>query len=109
MPSLLRSHWVWIGSCVSENAIKHGLEQRRGRGMVAVQAERSGELLSLCVRNEADSSMEEQAQPGFGLGLESTRERLAHLYGTSGFQLELIQSSQGSVARMQIPFVLQEA
>ena len=46
---------------------------------------------------------ETNQRPGFGLGLESTRERLAHLYGSDHFALEIATSADATTARIRIP------
>ncbi|HJV68574.1 sensor histidine kinase [Ideonella sp.] len=68
-----------------ENAIKHGLEPKRGGGLIRVQALReAGEL----VLRVADTGVGLQAaaeraaaEPGTGFGLAQVRERLATLHG----------------------------
>lgn len=70
-----------------ENAIRHGLEQRRHGGELSVEAMQEAGHLVLRVRNSGAKSgglpevdRAEQGRPG-GFGLHSVRERLAMLYG----------------------------
>jgi len=90
-----------------ENAVRHGVERHSGATLVSIAAEREGEYLALTVRNSGEPETGEQAQPierpGFGLGLESTRERLAHLYGSDRFVLEIATSGDATTARIRIP------
>lgn len=90
-----------------ENAVRHGVERHSGTSLVSIAAEREGEYLALTVRNSSGPTAREQAQPaerqGFGLGLESTRERLAHLYGNDRFALEIATSADATTARIRIP------
>jgi signal transduction histidine kinase len=66
-----------------ENAIKHGLEPRRGGGWVRVRAAVQGDELVLTVADTgvglSPASPERPEGSGFGLG--QVRERLATLYG----------------------------
>jgi hypothetical protein len=90
-----------------ENAVRHGVERHSGATLVSIAAERDGEYLALTVRNSGGPTAREQTlpaeRPGFGLGLESTRERLAHLYGDDHFALEIATSADATTARIRIP------
>jgi sensor histidine kinase YesM len=100
VPALLLQPFV-------ENAVRHGVERHSGATLVSIAAEREGEYLALTVRNSGGLQAREQGQPverpGFGLGLESTRERLAHLYGSDCFGLEIATSGDATTARIRIP------
>jgi two-component system, LytTR family, sensor kinase len=89
-----------------ENAIRHGVEQRSGEGIVSIEATRDGEYLSMTVRNAPNPPAPEQRQHGFGLGLESTRERLAHLYGAGRFELDIDTLDDATTARIRIPYAV---
>lgn len=90
-----------------ENAVRHGVERHGGASLVSIAAEREGEYLALTVRNSSGQAPRGQALPaerhGFGLGLESTRERLAHLYGNDRFALEIATSADATTAKIRIP------
>ena len=62
-----------------ENAIYHGIEPRAAGGTVHVHGERSGELISVVVRNPVGTPAD--AREGNRLALENIRERLTLLYG----------------------------
>lgn len=65
-----------------ENAIRHGLEQRRQGGELSVAAAQEADQLVLRVRNSGSQQpghAPEAARPGFGL--HSVKERLAMLCG----------------------------
>jgi LytS/YehU family sensor histidine kinase len=72
-----------------ENAIRHGIEPRRGPGMVWIEARREGSELRLMVRDDgrgAGNGSGETGggggeQKGNGVGLANTRARLEGLYG----------------------------
>lgn len=89
-----------------ENAIRHGVEQRSGSGVVSIAAERDGEYLAMTVRNAGDQPAQQPDRPGFGLGLESTRERLAHLYGSSHFALDVDTLGNETTATIRIPYAV---
>jgi hypothetical protein len=89
-----------------ENAIRHGVEQRSGEGVVSIEAARDGDYLSMLVRNAPNPPASDQRQHGFGLGLESTRERLAHLYGAGRFDLDIDTLGDATTARIRIPYAV---
>jgi sensor histidine kinase YesM len=66
-----------------ENAIRHGIEPRRGPGLISIEATQEDQLLHLMVRDNG------RGLPGAGsesaarhrIGLANTRARLQALYG----------------------------
>jgi two-component system LytT family sensor kinase len=60
-----------------ENALRHGIAPRRAGGTLRLSAQCEGERLKLRVENDAGAA----PQPGAGVGLRNTRERLAAHYG----------------------------
>lgn len=74
-----------------ENAIRHGLEACDGEGYVELNLERNATGMRLMLRNPIGPG--EQHQPGHGLGLAATRERLQILYGDAAC---LITTPQGA-------------
>ena len=67
-----------------ENAIKHGIAQRLTAGRVRIAAERRGGQLHLEVENDGPERSEADARPqSSGIGLNNTRRRLDHAYGSS--------------------------
>jgi two-component system LytT family sensor kinase len=65
-----------------ENAVRHGIAGTREGGTVRVSAERDGETLRLEVANDLRGAQATASdQPGEGVGLRNTRERLQRLYG----------------------------
>ncbi len=64
-----------------ENAIRHGVEARRGEGRVEVSAEADGAALVLRVRDDGPGPAASGGGPPRGIGLANTRARLAALYG----------------------------
>jgi signal transduction histidine kinase len=64
---------------IVENAIRHGIAHCEDDGVVEASARREGNRLRLEVR-DTGSRINGHAQPGNGIGLRNTRERLAHFY-----------------------------
>ncbi len=64
---------------IVENAIRHGIAHCESNGIVEATARRDGNLLRLEVR-DTGAYMNGHAQPGNGIGLKNTRQRLAHFY-----------------------------
>lgn len=62
-----------------ENAIRHGVEAGEGHGEIGIALRRTPEEVMLTIENELPSAP--AAHAGHGLGLATTRERLAMLYG----------------------------
>ncbi|HEX8696161.1 MAG TPA: histidine kinase [Longimicrobium sp.] len=83
-----------------ENAMRHGVARRPGRGRVEVCVGREGGVLRLRV---ADNG------PGFplayreGVGLGSTRARLRHLYGGERLTIRPAPGG-GAVVELELPF-----
>jgi sensor histidine kinase YesM len=64
-----------------ENAVRHGVASRIAGGSVEIEAGTQGGRLRLFVRDSGPGLGSGGAAPGFGLGLNNTRERLLRLYG----------------------------
>ena len=88
-----------------ENAVKHGIGQRRAGGTIRVEASVEGEEspLRLRITNPGELDEESGAEHGSGTGLENARERLRLLFGEEA-SLTLAQSGPETVtATAQIP------
>jgi hypothetical protein len=64
---------------IVENAIRHGIAHCEDNGVVEASARRVGNRLRLEVR-DTGSPPNGHSQPGNGIGLRNTRERLTHFY-----------------------------
>jgi two-component system LytT family sensor kinase len=86
-----------------ENALRHGIAKRTDAGRVIVTARRDGDRLQLSVEDDGPglSATEVVAT---GHGLENTRERLRTLYGERASLTVTAAPSQGSVARLTLPY-----
>ncbi|WP_233993872.1 sensor histidine kinase [Salinibacter altiplanensis] len=95
---------------LAENAVKHGIGQRRAGGTIQVEATVAGGTESsedspLCLKitNPGELGEEASAERGSGTGLENARERLRLLFGEAA-SLALEQSGPETVtATARIP------
>ena len=86
-----------------ENAIKHGVSQRNGRGLVQISSHvRDGALWIEVRDNGLGLSSSARARVHAGVGLSNTRARLECLYGPA-HRLELAESTEGLAVQIQIP------
>jgi len=77
-----------------ENAIRHGLSNRRSGGLIEFRASVHGEHLVLSVYDNGAGLAE--GKGGLGIGLANIRERLSTLYHDAQ-SLELVAHDQGGV------------
>lgn len=83
-----------------ENAIKHGLEPKRGPGAVLVRAERSAARLRVSVR---DDGVGLRGELGAGVGLENLRQWLDARYGAKASLSLTSAPDGGAVAAVELP------
>ncbi len=74
-----------------ENAVRHGIAQRSGSGMISITAGRSGDDLVLAVQ---DNGPGYRPAPSGGVGLANTRARLETLFGDAA-KLEITEAPGG--------------
>jgi two-component system, LytTR family, sensor kinase len=97
---------------LAENAIRHGLEPRSGRGRIAIEAFREGDTLVLRVidtgrglfRVPAVAPREGTGPAEAGVGLSNTRARLSRLYGSAATLDLQPNTGGGAVATVRLPF-----
>jgi signal transduction histidine kinase len=90
-----------------ENAIHHGIDARRGDGLVEIRARAEGDMLRLEVRDDGPGLRSTPGAapkpPGSGIGLSNTRARLHELYGPKS-ALELANyPAGGTLVSLLIP------
>ena len=86
-----------------ENAIKHGVAPRSGRGLIQISARTREGTLWIEVRdNGVGLSGEAGSRLHSGVGLSNTRARLECLYGPA-HRLEFSEIPEGLSVQMQIP------
>ncbi|HKD17200.1 MAG TPA: two-component regulator propeller domain-containing protein [Thermoanaerobaculia bacterium] len=91
---------------LAENAIKHGLTRRGGRGRIWISARAEGPALLLTLRDNGPG-LREDASPG--IGLANTRRRLEALY-PGAHSLTLGPAPEGGCeVRLRIPLEIADA
>ncbi len=87
-----------------ENSIRHGIAMRSAAGVIAIQARRDGDELSIQVSDDGPGLPMGDKSPREGVGLANTRARLEQLYGKEHhFELRNGRFGGFEVA-MRIPF-----
>lgn len=91
-----------------ENAIKHGLEPKPEGGSLTLTASVNHGRLRVTV---ADTGLGfgVGTSPGTGVGLSNVRERLQALYGGQAQLLVEANSPSGTIATIEVPYVLDTA
>jgi hypothetical protein len=88
-----------------ENAIRHGIAQREEDGLIVASIERNGGSLYLRVRDNGPGfNGNGHKQPGHGIGLKNTEERLSHFYQTHYEMRVLEPESGGFEVAITIPY-----
>lgn len=86
-----------------ENALEHGIARRPGAGTVEIAAARDGDRLLLRVSDDGPG-LAPGGFPRDGIGLSTTRERLATLYGAA-HELSLGAAAGGGFeVRLRLPW-----
>ena len=87
-----------------ENAVKHGVAAKQGRGRVSVKAERLPAGLRVTVEDTGVGFEQSQTRPqdGTGFGLENVRRRLSLCYGSSA-ELQIQSSEAGTTVSFLLP------
>lgn len=78
---------------IVENAIRHGIAHCENVGCIETSARRIGSQVQLQVRDNGPG-LNGRSHPGFGIGLNNTRERLVHFY-QDDYELRAGQSASG--------------
>lgn len=88
-----------------ENAVKHGIAQRRAPGRIRVAARRAGPVLRLEVFNDpAEGGRRSDAHDNHGIGLQATRARLDRTYPERHRLDCRLGGAEGSTVAIEIPF-----
>lgn len=86
-----------------ENAIKHGISQRKKGGDLTIVIDDSAEDLICLVSNDGELLLSGgNTVKGMGMGVKNIRQRLALIYGTRA-RLDLQQEGDKVVAEIHIP------
>ncbi len=87
-----------------ENAVRHGVVPLLEGGRIAIESGLHEGRLRIVIRNSGRQGSEKQNEPGNGIGLSNTTERLKTLYGTNHkVSLEWPQAG-GCEVTMELPF-----
>lgn len=87
-----------------ENAVKHGIAQRRNPGRITVSARRVDGRLQLRVSNDrAEGGRRVAESDSHGLGLRATRARLEHAFGDRHRLDCALDGPDGSVVTIELP------
>jgi sensor histidine kinase YesM len=78
---------------IIENAIRHGIAHCENVGCIEASAKRVGGRVHLQVRDNGPG-LNGRSHPGFGIGLNNTRERLVHFY-QDNYELRAGQPESG--------------
>lgn len=93
---------------IIENAVRHGVAPLKTKGIIYASVERQGNMLHLSVRDNGPGS-QNKSNPGHGIGLRNTEERLTHFYPknhefrsgdaeSGGFEVSIIIPYEGARA-----------
>jgi two-component system, LytTR family, sensor kinase len=91
-----------------ENAIKHGIAPSKRKGTVTIRARRAGERLQLEVIDDGVGHTFDEVQWRNGIGLSTTRERLAHLFPDSAMHITS-ERGRGTRVEVDLPFITHAA
>ncbi len=92
-----------------ENAIRHGIEPRRGPGLISLEAKQEGKHLHLIVRDSGRGlpAADLNSSGRRGIGLANTQARLQGLYGQDQSLSFGRAEPQGCRADIHLPFHLE--
>ena len=87
-----------------ENAVKHGVAQRRQPGRVTISAHCAGAWLELQVTNDsAEGGRRVKEGDNHGIGLRATRTRLARIFGEQHRLSFELDGADGTVVTIALP------
>ncbi|MDU0354216.1 histidine kinase [Paraglaciecola aquimarina] len=87
---------------IVENAIKYGVETRKGKGHILVSATLENQNIIILVKDDG-AGEGEQSGKGFGIGLKNTRERLTALFNQES-ELHIENTGKGTQVYISFPF-----
>jgi LytS/YehU family sensor histidine kinase len=92
-----------------ENAIRHGIEPRRGPGLISIEAKKEGKHLRLIVQDNGRglAGADPNSSGRRGIGLANTQARLRGLYGKDQSFSFGRAEPQGCRVDIHIPFQLE--
>lgn len=88
---------------IVENAVKYGIESRKGKGCIEISAKQQNDKLMITVTDDGQGDVK-STEHGFGIGLRNTKERLDTLFGQH-CELTVAQHASGTKVSISMPFV----
>jgi sensor histidine kinase YesM len=88
---------------IVENAIHHGIASLETGGVIETSVKRIGDKLWMQVRDNGAGSSQSSTK-GYGIGISSTRERLAYFYSNNYEFAAAARETGGYQVTIQIPF-----
>ncbi len=88
---------------IVENSVRHGISAVSTAGCIAISAERVRDQLRLVVHDDGPGPTAGASRPGSGMGLRSTAERLAQMYGTLAELSVDGDAARGTTVTISIP------
>ena len=98
-----------------ENAVKHGIGNRTGKGtirirgklvggdlLIEVEDHSAGPVRDQTVFSDQEAQQQHDEQPGAGIALKTLRQRLAQVYGHRA-KLTLVPTDAGMIASVRLP------
>ncbi len=96
-----------------ENAVRHGISERAGAGLIRVRARRRGDALVVEIEDDGPGPSPATGQRGpaegaerGGIGLANTRARLQQLYGDRASLSLRARPEGGAISTLVVPFHL---
>jgi sensor histidine kinase YesM len=87
-----------------ENAVRHGIAPLESGGSIALAAVRENGMLRVTIRDDGMGLGRSAPRDRQGIGLESVRARLAHLYGPA-HRFDLSPAApRGTVVNLELPY-----
>jgi two-component system, LytTR family, sensor kinase len=92
---------------IVENALRHGVQRRAGRGLVEITSRMEGEALVLTVRDNGPGfTPGHHGNSGTGIGLKNIEARLSQIYGGAGRLNLRNHAAGGAEVVMELPLHL---
>ena len=95
---------------IIENAIRHGVAQNADAGHISIDASRKNGRLQISIEDNGPglNGNDHRSEPGNGVGLANTRERLNRFYeGDFRFEISDKAGQHGTVVKMDVPYLNQ--
>ena len=88
-----------------ENAVKYAIEPKKEAGVITLSSTIEQDTLRLCVSDEGSESQFD-LEPGLGIGLKNTRERLNMMFNGKGDVAMSTNAKGGTTVVLTMPVVL---